>query len=100
MTAIAWTSGLIAGAQYVVYDKRMHRPIPATSKDTEDRDSFYQDQYRDRDRRLQRENEQWKQSREQRERELRQRLLAEQQALLSQTKDENSTWRICIINNL
>lgn len=62
-----------------MYDKRVHRPTPAALSDSpENEEAFHQDQYRDRERRLQQETEKLREAQRQREQLTRQRLHAEQ----------------------
>lgn len=63
----------------IVYDKRTHRPMPASqSGNKEDAESFYRDQYSDRERRFQQEQQKARDEQRQREALARARLMAEQ----------------------
>lgn len=75
-----------------VYDKRTHRPMPASqSGNKEEAESFYRDQYSDRERRFQ--QEQLKARNEQRQREAlaRARLMAEQISMEEQLPPVSSS---------
>lgn len=60
----------------------MHRPTPAAQSDNpENKQSFHEDQYRDRERRLQQEAEKLREAQRQREQMARRRLHAEQSSM-------------------
>ncbi|KAI7878490.1 hypothetical protein K492DRAFT_238557 [Lichtheimia hyalospora FSU 10163] len=81
-----------AWAGYWMYDKRTHRPMPASqSGNKEEAESFYRDQYSDRERRFQQEQLKARDEQRQREALARARLMAEQISMEEQLPPVSSS---------
>lgn len=75
-----------------MYDKRTHRPMPATqSGNKEEAESFYRDQYSDRERRFQQELQKARDEQRHREALARARLMAEQMSMQEQLPSASSS---------